>query len=58
MNGGGGRGEVSENFIYEQPQINVLRMSVLNTSRVKVKIPMLPATEASTDLEKGKVTPN
>ena len=35
-----------------------MRMSVLNTSRVKVKIPMLPATDASTDLEKGKVTPN
>ena len=47
---------------FEQTQINNLRMnvsvSVLNTSRVKIKIPKLAVTEASTVLEKGKATPN
>ena len=61
---GVGAGEVSENdcVSFEQTQVNNLRMnvsvSVLNTSRVKIKNPKLAVTEASTVLEKGKVTPN
>ena len=67
FNGGnsteGGAGEVSENdcVSYEQTQVNNLNLrmnvSVLNTSRVKIKIPKLAVTETSTVLEKGKATP-
>ena len=66
LNGGnsteGRAGEVSENdcVSYEQTQDNNLRVnvSVLNTSRVKIKNPKLAVTEASTVLEKGIATPN
>ena len=50
---------MSENYIYEQPQVIILREAILNTSGLIIKIPKLAVTGESQDyLVKGKVTPN